>query len=127
MRRVGGRHWHTMREIGHLDEVAFLHVLNVIHRHPRALVIAGSDLVIWTDADAIRRAHAGGEDFELLPTAGDLEHAAVVVAQRTPAAAAGIHRAALDEIEIALRVRLETEGELVESRRDLHVVVEALV
>ena len=47
--------------------------------------------------------------------------------ERAPPAAARIHRAALGEVEVAGRVGLQVEGELVEARRDLHVVVEVLV
>ena len=51
----------------------------------------------------------------------------MVVAEGTPATASRIHGAALQEVEVALRVRLQVEHELVEVRGDLDVVVEVLV
>src|SRR5688572_27217633 len=101
--------------------------MDVVHRDPGALVIAHGNLTFRAYADAIRSAHAGRKDLKLLAILGDLEDAAVVRGEGTPPAAAWIHRAALGEVKVPLRIGLQIERELVEPWRDLHVVVEVLV
>ena len=114
-------------EVGDLDELTRLGEVDVVGWHPGALVVAVGDLTVGADAHAVRGADAGGVDFELLAVGRHLEDAAVVVAERTPAAATRVHGATFEEVEVALAVRLQVEGELVEVRGDLDVVVEVLV
>src|SRR4028119_1018492 len=51
----------------------------------------------------------------------------MVIGDRLPAPATGIHRTALGKVEIPFRIGLEIKCELVKARSRHHVVVEALV
>ena len=117
----------AVREVGHFDEFAGLGEVDVVDGDPSALVVAVGDLTVRSDAHAVRGADTGSVDLELLAVRRDLEDAAMVLAEGAPAAASRIHGSALKEVEVALRVGLEVERELMEVRGDLDVVVEVLV
>ena len=123
MREVGDGH-----EAGLGDGRAGLgQDVEVVDGDPCALIVAVRDLVVGPDAHAIGGAHAGGDDVEARTVGRQAEDAAMVGAQGAPAAASRVHRAALEEVEVAAGVHLEVEGELVEVGRDLHVVVHVLI
>ena len=77
--------------------------------NPSAFVVTRRDLPARTHADAVRSAHACGEDFELRAVLRHLEDTAIVVTQRAPAVAARIHRTTLGEVEVARRISLNVD------------------
>ena len=101
--------------------------------HPRALVVAGGDLAVGPDADAVGRAQPGGDDFELVAILINLHQRAGVLGDFAvaPAAAkslpAAAHRAGLGGVEVAFLVCVQVEDELVEAGRAGDVVVEGLI
>ena len=84
-----------VRKIRNFNEVTRLREMDIVSRHPGALVVAVRDFSVGADAHTVRGPDARGVDFELLTVWGDLEDAAMVFAKRTPAAATRIHGAAL--------------------------------
>src|SRR5688572_13798315 len=123
MRRVRRRDRLTMREIRHFNKFARLpDQMNVIGRHPGAFVVADGHLAFRPDTHSVRGAQPGGEHLEFLAIFRYLKNAAIVIAQRPPAAPARVDRSAFGKIEVSLWISLQVERELVKTGRDLNLI-----
>src|SRR5688500_4793008 len=111
-----------MRGGDHSVEAALPDQVEAIRGHPMTLVIAARDLVLWPDAEAIRRPQTSRKQLELRAVFADTNDAALV---RT--GYGRLPRAAFAIVEISCPVGLQIQRELVIVVRRDTVVVEALV
>src|SRR5438552_2664596 len=83
LRSVGGG-----QQIAHATKSSLADPVDRSRRDPGAFVVAGGELAIGTDADAVRRAKAAGDDIQLFAIFAQLEEATGMGADLAVAAAA---------------------------------------
>ena len=116
-----------MSERRNAIEATLLDPIEAADRRPGTFIVTGGELAGRADPDAIRSAETGSEEFALLAVGGDFQERAMMVADLIETPTSLADRAGLDDVEIAGRVGLQVEGELVEIPGDHEVEIEYLV